>query len=261
MKKQHPNQPIPERLPPPQPKPIQRKPKPLQPKPPERKPKPPRNDSLRRAYSISQKIKIGKLYMNIPRGKKENWCKKNKVSDTVARRCTRELMQNILLSNQQKRQFCRTRYNKGKGAYPTDETLLFEKFSRRRADKYRVTGPWLKAQMKHLVKKSHPQVDISNKFGNRWLRDWCRRFDVTYQKKTNSKSKSIMARIHQIKNYDFWQIYKMAFLKPCDQEINPPKKKKKKKQGAKGPIEEKLDRELQEMPDAELDSDVEIEWD
>ena len=46
-----------------------------------------------------------------------------------------------------------------------------------------------------------------HKFTNHWKDNFCRRFHISVQQKTNNKAKSVYERIHKIKNYHYYVIY------------------------------------------------------
>ena len=46
-----------------------------------------------------------------------------------------------------------------------------------------------------------------NTFGDQWKDNFCRRFHISVQQKTNNKAKSVYERIHKIKNYHYYVIY------------------------------------------------------
>ena len=48
-----------------------------------------------------------------------------------------------------------------------------------------------------------------NKFLNAWLKIFCKRFQISSQKQTNNKNHSVYERIHQVKNYHYYVVYKL----------------------------------------------------
>ena len=46
-----------------------------------------------------------------------------------------------------------------------------------------------------------------NKFGCKWKNNFCRRWKISLQAKTNNKSKSAYERIHQVMNFHYYAIY------------------------------------------------------
>ena len=116
-----------------------------------------------------------------------------------------------------------------KGRYHDQEEELYKLFTERRAHKYRVTGRWIKATMKHLIRENLPDVDTNNKFTDKWLQNFCKRFRISWQRRTNKKNKGVMERLNTAKRYHWWVIYQMGLEKPHDMQINTSKKNKKKK--------------------------------
>ena len=48
------------------------------------------------------------------------------------------------------------------------------------------------------------------KASDQWSYKFRKRYGITRQRKTNKKSKSIEERLHLVKNFHWWTIYKMA---------------------------------------------------
>ena len=49
-----------------------------------------------------------------------------------------------------------------------------------------------------------------DKFTSRWKGGFCKRWKISVQKKTSNKSRSLLERIHKVKNYHYYTIYKAA---------------------------------------------------
>ena len=116
-----------------------------------------------------------------------------------------------------------------KGKYHAQEVELYKLFTERRARKHRVTGRWIKATMKHLIRENPPDVDTTNKFKDKWLELFCKRWRINWQRRTNKKNKGVMERLNAAKRYHWWVIYKMGLELPHNMKITSQKKKEKKK--------------------------------
>ena len=112
--------------------------------------------------------------------------------------------------------------------YHDQEIQLNKRFTERRAQGHRVSGRWLQPTMKHIVRVDLPDVDTRNKFKNVWLKNFCRRFRISWQRRRNKKNKGVMERLNRAKSYHWWLIYKMGLEKPHDMIIKSQNKKKKK---------------------------------
>ena len=67
--------------------------------------------------------------------------------------------------------------------------------------------------MRRICKIDKPDgydLSQSNQFGDQWKTSFCKRWNISSQKKTNSKSKSVYERIHKVKNYHYYVIYKLG---------------------------------------------------
>ena len=80
----------------------------------------------------------------------------------------------------------RRRYQQ-KGKYHEQEVKLNKRFAERRAKNHRVTGRWIKATIKHIVREDFPELDTTNKFKDTWVQGFCKRFRISWQRRTNKK--------------------------------------------------------------------------
>ena len=53
-----------------------------------------------------------------------------------------------------------------------------------------------------------------DKFLQQWKTNFCQRWKISVQRQTNEKSKSVLERIHLVKNYHWYTIYKLGKEKP-----------------------------------------------
>lgn len=108
-----------------------------------------------------------------------------------------------------------------RGAFPEEETKLYDMFGNRRADGRRVSARWLKAQMRKLVKErvaKEKQAKYSTKAEKEqrakllnkaekfnatqgWFRKWKKRFQVSLRKRTNTKTKSAQERLPKVQKF------------------------------------------------------------
>ena len=130
--------------------------------------------------------------------------------------------------SQSEKQRTRKKYIQ-KRKYHDQEEQLYKIFTERRAHKHRVTGRWIKATMKHLIREDLPDVDTNNKFKDKWLQAFCKRYRISWQRRTNKKDKGVMERLNICKRYHWWVIYKMGLELPHNMEIKNQKNKGKKK--------------------------------
>ena len=136
-----------------------------------------------------------------------------------------------------------------KGQYHAQEVELYKLFTERRAQKHRVTGRWIKATMKHLIRENLPDVDTTNKFKDKWVESFCKRWRISWQKRTNKKNKGVMERLNVAKRYHWWVIYKMGLELPHNMKITSQKKKEKKKKtkpNSKPPKNKKKEKKKEE---------------
>ena len=83
--------------------------------------------------------------------------------------------------------------------------------------------------MKHIVRKDFPELDTANKFNDKWVQGFCKRFRISWQRRTNKNNKGVLERLNIAKNYHWWVIYKMGSLRPHSMKIENMNKKKNRK--------------------------------
>ena len=71
---------------------------------------------------------------------------------------------------------------------------------------------WFMVEMKRICDKDKPQGydPTKHKFTSKWKAGFIKRWKISVQKKTNNKSKSVLERIHKVRNYHYYTIYKAA---------------------------------------------------
>ena len=77
-----------------------------------------------------------------------------------------------------------------KGLYPDMEKTLHEKFKARRARGRKVSGRWLSAMARQIMRVLHPDKACEYKCSYSWLRRFCKRFKISMRRKTNGKNKT-----------------------------------------------------------------------
>lgn len=89
------------------------------------------------------------------------------------------------------------------GKYAIEETSLIEELRRRRKVGKKVSGTWLKRQMKSELLKTSPNCPFRKAFrcSDGWLHKFCKRHSIAYRCKSNSKSMSITEREPYIARY------------------------------------------------------------
>ena len=73
-------------------------------------------------------------------------------------------------------------------------------------------GKWIKSTMRNICAEDKPEGydPKKNKFLDQWLKNFCKRFKISSQKKTNNKNHSVYERAHMVKNYHYYVIYKLG---------------------------------------------------
>ncbi len=103
--------------------------------------------------------------------------------------------------------------------YFEEEKILYDRFVARREKGWPVTYAWLRSTMKHILRERHIRGWTNRNFKNHWARNYCKRWSISRQKKTNKKHHSVTERTHLFKNHHWFQIYMSCDELPEDQEI------------------------------------------
>ena len=99
------------------------------------------------------------------------------------------------------------KYVPSQGKYPAAEQVLYGLFVWRRAyQRLRTSRDWLREQMRRAVLELHG-VDVSFKASSGWCSAFCRRWEITYQCRTNKHKKAVEDRLPQIRRFHTWLIY------------------------------------------------------
>ena len=100
------------------------------------------------------------------------------------------------------------------------QKTLYDKFSDRRAQGFKVDYSWLRSTMKHTLRDDGVFDGWNDKsFSDKWVRKYCRRWRISKQRKRNNKEKSVAERVHQCKNHHSFQIYIAPLMLPEDVDI------------------------------------------
>ena len=93
------------------------------------------------------------------------------------------------------------KYVPSQGKYPAAEQVLYGLFVWRRAyQRLRTSRDWLREQMRRAVLELHG-VDVSFKASSGWCSAFCRRWEITYQCRTNKHKKAVEDRLPQIRRF------------------------------------------------------------
>ena len=98
------------------------------------------------------------------------------------------------------------------GKFFAQQQKVYNMYTYRRDKGQPCDGMWFKIEMKRICDNDmlegyDPKVD---KFSNNWKAKFMKRWKISVQKKTNNKSQSVLERIHKVKNYHYYTIYKAA---------------------------------------------------
>ena len=105
----------------------------------------------------------------------------------------------------------RERYFTGK--FHTQECALYLRFCWRREHlKLRVGRKWLRRQMKKLLDRDG--IHNPRGLGDSWAGNFCKRWGITSQCKTNTKTTTIAERLPSIRNFHRWLIYGLQRSEP-----------------------------------------------
>ena len=168
-----------------------------------------------------KKDKILKAYKNLKSGpEKKAFLKTNNLTSNQLKNWNRPKRRKRISENASKRSTkhfvttAATRAKRKLGKFDNQEKKLFREFKIRRAKGLVVDGEWFRSKMKMLVKEGDDPNKDNFKASNKWIGGFNKRFGITLQRKTNSKSKSLTERLPKIKNFHWYAIYQMALEPP-----------------------------------------------
>lgn len=164
----------------------------------------------KRTHSWLWRHKKASEFQKVPKKKRYQWLQRNQIPKSDIYRWVADLKSNEFdtASNLRKR----VRRTTGKGKFPEGENDLNDWYVKRRSEGYRVSYKLLKIKMRSImINRDDPDFDPTiHKFEQNWCIGFCKRKNISLQRKTNSKSRSIYEKLHRISSYHTWLIYMMA---------------------------------------------------
>ena len=99
-----------------------------------------------------------------------------------------------------------------RGMFPAQEKKLYEMYKQRRHKGMPVHYKWLTAKMLILMRIEKPRKYDPNKhkFTNSWCARFCKRWNISRRRRTNTKKRDLFERLHLIRNYHWWIQYQFA---------------------------------------------------
>ena len=85
-------------------------------------------------------------------------------------------------------------------------------YKRRRSKGMPVNWNWLSAKMIVLVRIEKPEHyrPEKHKFRHGWAYRFCKRWNISRRRRTNTKKKDLFERMHLIRRYHWWSVYQFA---------------------------------------------------
>ena len=94
------------------------------------------------------------------------------------------------------------------GRYPDAELEVYTRFLwRRRYLRLRTSRQWLVDQMKEILLETRNITPEEFGCSNGWLCGFCKRWEITYQCRTNKHKRSVQERLPAIREFHRWLIY------------------------------------------------------
>ena len=96
--------------------------------------------------------------------------------------------------------------------FSAQEKKLYEMYKQRRHKGMPVHYKWLTAKMLILMRIEKPRKYDPNKhkFQNSWCARFCKRWNISRRRRTNTKKRDLFERLHLIRNYHWWIQYQFA---------------------------------------------------
>jgi hypothetical protein len=171
--------------------------------------------------------------------------------------------------------------------FPVQQKKLYDEFIRRRSLGLNCGHKWLRIKMNYICKEDAQKNEEfaknfnnkERKFGTSWTSRFCKRWDISSQKRTTKSTKNVFVTLHAIINYLYWVIYLMPRAPPAGvvppeeidehilklrNELKPQLKKEKKKKQKKKKKKEKKQGSIEnadESKDSVYETDEQSETD
>ena len=99
--------------------------------------------------------------------------------------------------------------------FPECEAMLFVKFIwRRRHLRRRVTRSWLQKEFSRILVSQGVDTTDGAHCSNGWASNFCKRWGISYQSRTNKHTRSLSSRVPQIQDFHRWLIYGLQRSQP-----------------------------------------------
>ena len=163
---------------------------------------------MRYATEIQHRLVFAKKYESCAHGEKGRFAKKIGLQERTLRRWVNDM-------DRYEKCRRRTRYimkKKRLGKFYSEQAEVFKQFNARRQKGGKVDYLWLQKKMMHICQKRKPHGydPLKHKFLDHWSVAFCKRWNISLQRKTNKKSKSPFERIHLVSNFMYYMIYVVA---------------------------------------------------
>ena len=85
-------------------------------------------------------------------------------------------------------------------------------FNRRRSKGMPVSWNWLRAKMLVLMRIEKPAhyLPEKHKFRHGWAYRFCKRWNISRRRRTNTKKQDLFERMHHIRRFHWWSVYQFA---------------------------------------------------
>ena len=102
------------------------------------------------------------------------------------------------------------------GKFYDQQRKVYRKYQYLRGEGVPIDNDWFGNEMTLICDRDMPPGydPEKNKFMQRWKTNFCKRWRISVQKRTNRKNKDVHERIHLVKNYHYYTVYILGTEKP-----------------------------------------------
>ena len=106
------------------------------------------------------------------------------------------------------------------GKFPVQQAKVLEDFIEARFHGRAVSRKFLRRSMKKHCNEDMPQGydPAKDKFTNQWCRKFMKRHGLSMRKRTNKKKECIWKRMHKIKNFHHFTVFRLPDMDISDEE-------------------------------------------